>query len=92
MANLREILAYVFVVLAFVIGFVWLTRTYAVYTTAKIDRYWREMLISTDIVMGLLSSLLAYLLYKDNKKITELSDRCRKLEQEKESKTRSEQA
>jgi len=85
-ANLREILAYVFVALALSLGFVWVARTYAVYLTHKIDTYMTRILISFDISMGLLSSLLAYLLYKDNKKLKELSDRCKRLEQEKESK------
>ena len=86
MANLREILAYVFAVIAFALGFVWLARTYAVYLTHKIDVHMIIILISFDIVMGFLCSLLAYCVYKDNKKITELSDRCKKLEQERENK------
>ena len=84
MVNLREILVYVFAVLSFALASVYLVRQYAVYLTAKINLTFT--LISFNILMGFLCSLLAYFVYKDNKKLAELSDRCKRLEQEKLSK------
>ena len=81
MVNLREIVAYLIGGLSLALVSVFLVRHYAVYLTAKISL--TLMLIYFNIFMGFACSLLAYCVYKDNKKLTELSDRCKRLEQEK---------
>ena len=83
MANLRELVAYAIAGLSLALVFVFFVQHYAVYLTAKISL--TITLMYYNILMGFATSLLAYCVYKDNKKLKELSDRCKRLEQQKES-------